>query len=84
MISCFFLKERGNKMAHFDKDIIDLILFNDLNIKVIEDEKINKEEVNNTELEKESEIKNEKYNGKTTFDYKEIIDMIHLNIIKKK
>ena len=71
----FFLKERGNKMAHFDKDIIDLILFNDLNIKVIEDEKINKEEVNNTELEKESEIKNEKYNGKTTFDYKEIIEM---------
>ena len=34
----FFLKEKGNKINHFDEEVIDLILFDDLNININMDE----------------------------------------------
>ena len=63
----FFLKEKGNKMDHFAQEIIDLILFDDLNIKLI-----NNEETCN---QKENENKEIFYDGKTNFTGDEILEI---------
>ena len=73
----FFLKEKGNKMNHFDEEIIDLILFDDLNIDI----NINKDSNGKEEIsvlpEKEKSQKEEKINqGKYLFNFEEIIDML--------
>ena len=74
----FFLKEKGNKMNHFDEEIIDLILFDDfLNIDInINKDSIGKEE--NSEISEQGKTqKEEKINqGKDSFNYEEIIDML--------
>ena len=73
----FFLKEKGNKMNHFDEEIIDLILFDDLNIDInINKDSIGKEE-NSTLSEQGKTQKGEKINqGKHSFNCEEIIDML--------
>jgi hypothetical protein len=73
----FFLKEKGHKMNHFDEEIIDLILFDDLNIDI----NINKDSNGKEEIsvlpEKEKSQKEEKINqGKYLFKCEEIIDML--------
>ena len=73
----FFLKEKGNKMNHFDEEIIDLILFDDLNIDInINKDSIGKEE--NSTLSEQGKTQNgEKINqGKHSFNCEEIIDML--------
>ena len=77
----FYLKEKGNKINHFDQEVIDSILFDDLNIKVIKNE--DEEHKDNgmiieNENENESPKLNEKYTyeGKTIFKGLEIIEML--------
>ena len=69
----FYLKEKGNKINHFNKEVIDLILFEDLNIKVIK-----KEEKKEYNIEQENDNINEKFlfKGKTEFNGSEIIEML--------
>ena len=76
----FFLKEKGKKVNHFNKEVIDLILFEDLNIKVVKNEEYNDKKGYNIEQEQEQENdnRNEKllYKGKTEFNGSEIIEML--------
>ena len=75
----FYLKEKGNKINHFDQEVIDLILFDDLNIKVIKnEEEVNKGNGMIIENENENHKLNEKYTyeGKTMFKGFEIIEML--------
>lgn len=74
----FYLKEKGNKINHLDKEIIDLILFDDLNINIIKDE-IEGNEDKKDEFESENKNINEKEKIKykeKTFTYKEILEML--------
>ena len=72
----FFLKEKGNKMNHFDEEIIDLILFDDLNIDININKDSNGKEEISVQPEKEKIQKGEKINqGKYSFNCEEIIDM---------
>ena len=72
----FFLKEKGNKMNHFDEEIIDLILFDDLNIDININKNFNGKEEISVQPEKEKIQKGEKINqGKYSFNCEEIIDM---------
>ena len=72
----FYLKERGNEINHFDEKILNLILFDNLEIK---GEIVNKKEL---EEEKTNEIKNDDsnlniiYTGKTEFSGDELIDFL--------
>jgi hypothetical protein len=34
----FFLKEKGNKLNHFDEEILDLVLFEDMGVEICEEE----------------------------------------------
>ena len=74
----FFLKEKGNKIDHFDEEIIDLILFDDLNIDIKLNENSYGKGMNNSKSEKENIQKGEKSinKGKTLFNSEEIIDML--------
>ena len=78
----FYLKEKGNKMDHFDQEIIDLILFDDLNIKLINNGETCNQEENRNKIENESEnkIENENkeisYDGKTNFTGEEVLEML--------
>lgn len=83
----FFLKEKGNKINHFDQELLNLLLFEDLDITIEHqkesDEKenqnviINKEDEKYEEGEKENEdIIQKKYNGKTLFSSEELIEML--------
>ena len=54
----FYLKELGNKVAHFDEKILDLILFDDLDIKEIKILDVKNEE-------KKVDDSNNKYNNLT-------------------
>ena len=83
----FFLKEKGNKINHFDQELLNLLLFEDLDITIEHqkesDEKekqnviINKEDEECEEGEKDNEdIIQKKYNGKTLFSSEELIEML--------
>ena len=70
----FYIKENGSKADHFDEDILDLILFEDLNIKEIVSFENNIEEENKEEIKIDN--KEKKYKGKTLFKGKELINML--------
>lgn len=83
----FFIKEKGNKLNHFDQELLNLLLFEDLDISIEHqkesDEKenqniiINKEDEECEEGEKDNEdIIQKKYNGKTLFSSEELIEML--------
>jgi hypothetical protein len=83
----FFIKEKGNKINHFDQELLNLLLFEDLDITIEHqkesDEKenqnviINKEDEECEEGEKDNEdIIQKKYNGKTLFSSEELIEML--------
>ena len=74
----FYLKEKGNKMDHFDQEIIDLILFEDLNIKLINNGETCNQEENKKETENKIENENKEisYDGKTNFTGEEILEML--------
>ena len=83
----FFLKEKGNKINHFVQELLNLLLFEDLDITIEHqkesDEKenqnviINKEDEECEEGEKDNEdIIQKKYNGKTLFSSEELIEML--------
>ena len=74
----FFLKEKGNKINHFDEEIIDLILFDDLGIDMAINEDSHEKEMNTFQTEKENKQSVEKFskNSKTSFNFAEIIDML--------
>jgi len=83
----FFIKEKGNKLNHFDQVLLNLLLFQDLDISIEHqkesDEKenqnviINKEDEEFEEGEKDIEdIIQKKYNGKTLFSSEELIVML--------
>ena len=74
----FFLKEKGNKINHFDEEIIDLILFDDLGIDMAINEDSHEKEMNTFQIEKENKQSVEKFNknSKTSFNCTEIIDML--------
>ena len=48
----FFLKEKGNKINHFEEEVIDLILFDDLNININIDEESNEKGKNDSQQAK--------------------------------
>ena len=56
----FFLKEKGNKLNHFDEEILDLVLFDDMNIEICEEE-YEKIEERKVEFETESQVEKKKY-----------------------
>ena len=70
----FYIKENGNKADHFDEDILDLILFEDLNIKEIVSFENNIGEENKEEIKIDNNEK--KYKGKTLLKEKELINML--------
>ena len=74
----FFLKEKGKKINHLDEEIIDLILFNDLNIDIIINEDSYEKGKKYLQSEKENNQNRVKFNknAKTSFDSAEIIDML--------
>ena len=74
----FFLKEKGNKINHFDEEIIDLILFDDLGIDMAINEDSHEKDMNTFQTEKENKQSVEKFNknSKTSFNCTEIIDML--------
>ena len=74
----FFLKEKGNKINHFDEEIIDLILFDDLGIDMAINEDSHEKDMNTFQTEKENKQSVEKFskNSKTSFNFAEIIDML--------
>ena len=74
----FFLKEKGNKINHFDEEIIDLILFDDLGIDMEINEDPHEKDMNTFQTEKENKQSVEKFskNSKTSFNFAEIIDML--------
>ena len=75
----FYLKELGNKVAHFDEKILDFILFDDLNIK-----EIKKSDVKNEE--KKVNDSNNEYNNLTIeYDEKKELNVINiLNELRKE
>ena len=74
----FFLKEKGNKINHFDEEINDLILFDDLGIDMAINEDSHEKDMNTFQTEKENKQSVEKFsiNSKTSFNFAEIIDML--------
>ena len=74
----FFLKEKGNKINHFDEEIIDLILFDDLGIDMAINEDSHEKDMNTFQTEKENKQSVEKFskNSKTSFNFAEIIDIL--------
>jgi hypothetical protein len=72
------LKEKGNKINHFDEEIIDLILFDDLGIDMAINEDSHEKDMNTFQTEKENKQSVEKFskNSKTSFNFAEIIDML--------
>ena len=74
----FFLKEKDNKINHFDEEIIDLILFDDLGIDMAINEDSHEKDMNTFQTEKENKQSVEKFNknSKTSFNCTEIIDML--------
>ena len=73
----FFLKEKGNKINHFDEEIIDLILFDDLGIDMAINEDSHEKEMNTFQTEKENQsVEKFSKNSKTSFNFAEIIDML--------
>ena len=74
----FFLKEKDNKINHFDEEIIDLILFDDLGIDMAINEDSHEKDMNTFQTEKENKQSVEKFskNSKTSFNFAEIIDML--------
>ena len=89
----FYLKEKGNKIDHFDESILNLVLFNDLNISEndeieIEETKINKAKiqvVKECEIkndESKNEIKNATNNIKNLDEKEEIINQTKNGILK--
>ena len=71
----FFLKEKGNKADHFDETILDLVLFDNLNIIQIEKDEIKNEEQKVNEEDSYDNF-NAIYNGKTLFKAGELIEMV--------
>ena len=65
-------------MDHFDQEIIDLILFEDLNIKLINNGETCNQEENKKETENKIENENKEisYDGKTNFTGEEILEML--------
>ena len=70
----FYLKELGNKVAHFDEKILDLILFDDLNIKEIIDVKNEEKKVNDSNNEYNNLTI--EYDGKKEFTGNEILSLL--------
>ena len=72
------MKEKGNKINHFDEEIIDLILFDDLGIDMAINEDSHEKDMNTFQTEKENKQSVEKFskNSKTSFNFAEIIDML--------
>ena len=72
----FFLKEKGNKLNHFDKEILDLDLFDKMNIEISNEENqifVGKKD----ELENETLIEKKKYIDKINFTGNDIIMMLN-------
>ena len=71
------MKEKGNKINHFDEEVIYLILFDELNININMDEESNEKGKNDSQQEKKIFQKEKKINQvKTSFNSEEIIDML--------
>ena len=62
----FFLKEKGNKINHFDEEVIDLILFDDLNININMDEEPKEKGKNYSQQKNKTQLK-------SSFNSEEII-----------
>ena len=77
----FYLKEKGNYIAHFDEKILNFLLFNDMNIAE-DDEKesdTQKKEIKICEkIEKKEKVinLNQEYKGKKIFSGSELIQML--------
>ena len=65
----FFLKEKDNKINHFDEEVIDLILFDDLNININMDEEPKEKGKNYSQQKNKTQLK-------SSFNSEEIIDML--------
>ena len=72
----FYLKENGNKLNHFNEELLDLILFDDINIDIRNEESIKPEE-KKEEIGGENKILEKKYQGKINFKGDEIINMFN-------
>ena len=72
------MKEKDNKINHFDEEVIDLILFDDLNININMDEEPKEKGKNYSQQKNKTQLK-------SSFNSEEIIDMLKilLNNIKK-
>ena len=72
----FYLKELGNKIAHFDEKILDLILFDDLNIKEIKKSDVKNEEKKVNDSNNEYNNLTIEYDGKKEFTGNEILSLL--------
>ena len=73
----FFLKEKGNKVNHLDQEVIDFILFDDLNIEEIKKkESFDKEKDNIEEGINVNQTSEKNYERKVTFNADELIEML--------
>ena len=72
----FYLKELGNKVAHFDEQILDLILFDDLNIKEIKKIDVKNEEKKVNDSNNEYNNLTIEYDGKKEFTGNEILSLL--------
>ena len=72
----FYLKELGNKVAHFDEKILDLILFDDLNIKEIKKSDVKNEEKKVNDSNNEYNNLTIEYDGKKEFTGNEILSLL--------
>ena len=79
----FYLKENGNKLNHFNEELLDLLLFDDINIEIRNEESIKPEE--KKEEFGDNKIMEKKYQGKINFKGDEIIQMFKNpeNFLKK-
>ena len=63
------MKEKDNKINHFDEEVIDLILFDDLNININMDEEPKEKGKNYSQQKNKTQLK-------SSFNSEEIIDML--------
>jgi len=73
----FYLKELGNKVAHFDEKILDLILFDNLNIKEIKKIEVKNEEKKVNDSNDEYNNLTIEYVGKKEFTGNEILSLLN-------
>ena len=63
------MKQKDNKINHFDEEVIDLILFDDLNININMDEEPKEKGKNYSQQKNKTQLK-------SSFNSEEIIDML--------